>query len=166
MLAGLTTNELSTFDSFYFPLLPIKNIKKIKKFKRVLIIDNDFKMSNLLKSILQNNKEFKITIANDPYEAIDLMTGQVFDLIVIEWNLPMLNGLETLMEVEKGFKFEPNLPLEWDNKKVPVIILSDSDKSSCKPPYTKHFKYFGYINKGIAIEHIIEHLMFHFERSA
>lgn len=166
MLAGLSTNDLSSFESFYFPLISRGKIEKTKKFKRVLIIDNDFKMSILLKSILQTNKEFKVSIAHDPYEAIDLMTDQVFDLVVIEWNLPMLNGLETLMEVEKGFKFEPNLPLEWDNKKVPVIILSDTDKNTCKPPYTKHFRYFGYINKGISIENIVEHLIFHFERAA
>ena len=165
MLSNLINNS-TTFDSLFFPLLPEKKVNKVKRFKRVLIIDDDQRMSHLLQDLLQFDPNLKVSIAQDPYDAMDMMTDQAFDLIVLEWNLPVLNGLETLLATERGFKFEPNLPLEWDDKKVPVIILSGCEKSECKPPYTKHFRYLAYINKANNIENIIENLRYQFQRAS
>jgi len=165
MLSHLVNETFSTCESIFFPLAIPKKCKT-RRFKRVLIIDGDRKMCHLLKAFLQQDVELKVSTAQDPFEAMDMMTAQAFDLIVIEWNLPKLNGLETLLATERGFKFEPNLPLEWDEKKVPVIILSDCEKSSCKAPYTKHFRYLAYINKAKSIEQIVGTLKFHFQRAA
>lgn len=164
MFSSLATNSFLTYDSIFLPLLPSRVIRKSKKIKRVLIIDDDQEMSHLLQSILQDDSEMRVSIAQDPFDAMDMMTDQAFDFIISEWNLPKLNGLETLLEAEKGFKFEPNLPLEWDNKKVPVIFLSGCEKSKCKPPYTKHFRYLAYISKSGGLENIINNLKYQIQR--
>jgi len=165
MLSNIANTSLSNIGALYFPLLPMRKVTKIKKVKRILMIDDDLEMSQLLKSILQKDEKIKITTAQDPFDAMDMMNDQAFDLIVLEWNLPKLNGLETLLATERGFKFDPNLPLEWEDKKVPVIILSGCEKSSCKPPYTKHFRYLAYINKTDQLENIVNHLRYQFQRT-
>ena len=165
MLSNIANTSLSTYGALYFPLLPMRKFSKVKKVKRVLIIDDDLEMSHLLKSTLQNDEKIKVTIAQDPFDAMDMMTDQAFDLIVIEWNLPKLNGLETLLAAERGFKFDPNLPLEWEDKKVPVVILTGCEKSSCKAPYTKHFRYLAYINKSDHFQNIVDNLRYQFQRT-
>ena len=165
MFSNITNNGLATYGSIYFPLLPIRNHSKTKRMKKILIIDQDQEMSQLLKNLLQYDEKIKVTTAQDPFDAMDMMTDQAFDLIISEWDLPKLNGLETLLETEKGFKFDPNLPLEWEDKKVPVIFLSGCEKSVCKPPYTKHFRYLAYINKASNIESIVEKLRYQFQRA-
>jgi len=129
-----------------------------KSQKRILVIDDDVSMIELVKSVLSDEKDLKVFGAQDPYEAIEMMSLQVFDFIVLDWNLPNLNGLETLIEVERGFKFDPNLPLEWDRKKVRVIVLSGNERDACKVTNTKHFRYSGYINKGQAVGTIVNDL--------
>jgi len=142
--------------TFYNDSYPVANpilypwetiFPRVKKQKRVLVVDDDADMVDLLKLMFKDDREIKIFTSQDPYEAMEMMSVQVFDFIILDWNLPHLNGLETLLEVEKGFKFDPNLPLEWDQKKVRVIVLSGNERESCKVTNTKHFRYSGYINK-------------------
>ena len=165
MLSNFVAGSLTTYDSFFLPLLPLRNLSKTKKYKRVLIIDDDQAMASQIQLLLQFDRDLKVSVAQDPFEAMDLMTEHAYDLIVLEWDLPKLNGHETLVAAEKGFKFEPNLPLEWENKKVPVIILSSCEKSKCKPPYTKHFKYLAHVKKTKPISEIVDLLRFHFQRA-
>ena len=151
-------------NSSYFPTLnPVlfpfgMNLSRTKSQKRILIVDDDKDMLDMLRTMLQTDENIKIYSAQDPYEAMATMTHQVFDLIILDWNLPNLNGLQTLIETEREFKSDPNIPLEWDNKKVRVIVLSANEKSECKTSNTKHFRYSGYVNKAKNIESIVSDL--------
>ena len=160
--------------TFYNDSYPVVNpilypwdtiLSRPKSQKRVLVVDDDADMIDLLKNMFKNDHDIKIFTSQDPYEAMDMMSVQVFDFIVLDWNLPNLNGLETLLEVEKGFKFDPNLPLEWDRKKVRVIVLSGNERDACKVTNTKHFRYSGYINKAKNAATIISDLREYFKKS-
>lgn len=123
MLSELSVNE--DLNPIYNPaMMTLQKTLKTKGKKRILIIDDDQDLSELLKSLLGSDKNLTIKTAQDPFEAIDMMTEQVFDMIVLDWNLPKMNGLETLLQTEKWFKSDPNLLSEWDNRKVPVVIFS------------------------------------------
>lgn len=144
---------VEAMNSSYYPVFnPVLypfgvNPKKEKFVKRVLIIDDDKDMSELLKYRLQEDKKIKVLTAEDPFEALEVMNHQVVDTIILDWNLPELNGSETLVKAERAFKADPNLPFEWEDKKVKVIVLSGNDKNDCRASNTKHFRYSGYINK-------------------
>lgn len=157
-------NQLSTFQ--YIQNLSSSNVdkRKHKYKKKVLIIDDDKEISDLLKSVIENQDRVEVKLAHDPYEAMSLLTDQVYDMIVLDWNLPKLNGLKTIIETEKLFRFDPTLPLEWDSKKVQVVTFSGDDNSTCKLPNTKHFRYAGHINKKNSLETIVGKLNSYFDQ--
>ena len=157
-------NLLNPFQ--YLQNLPGSHLakKKLKHKKKILIIDDDKEISDLLKSVIENQDRVEVKLAHDPYEAMSLLTDQVYDMIVLDWNLPKLNGLKTIIETEKLFRFDPTLPLEWDFKKVQVVTFSADDTETCKLPNTKHFRYAGHINKKNSLENIIGKLNSYFDQ--
>lgn len=147
-----------------FTILPVSQINRqlvkpihvSKKHKRVLMIEDDPDMSLILSRSLKKRFNCSIDIANDPFEAVNYIVDKYYDLIILDWQLPGLNGAETLVEAEKGLRFEPSIPIQWDQNRAPVVIFSASKKSECPPRRTKHFNYSGYISKAQPLSDIIE----------
>ena len=122
-------------------------ITKENPVKRVLNIDDDQSILNLLKTILSEDKKLKIFTANDPFEAMDILNHQVVDTIILDWTLPGLTGPETLNRAERTLKSDPDVPYEWEDKKVKVILFTGKERSECKTSSTRHFRYSGYVGK-------------------
>lgn len=148
---ALPFNHLNQFKQTL--LSPFKMSKKPKK---ILMIEDDQDIIAVVTKALKMKYSCIIDVAQDPYEAMNLMTEKFYDLIILDWQLPGLNGTETLAETEKGLRLEPGLPIQWDTKKVPVVIFSASQKNQCHPRRTKHFDYVGYISKSQPLHTIIE----------
>lgn len=154
-----------------FTILPVskfnqsflKTIRGKKKLKKVLMIEDDPDMSAVISKSLKENYGCTVDVAQDPFEAINLIVEKFYDLIILDWQLPGLNGAETLVAAEKGLRFDPAIPIQWDRCKAPVVIFSSSKKSECPPRRTKHFNYTGFISKAQPYKDIIDlfgvHLM-------
>lgn len=135
-----------------------KTIKSFKKSKRILMIEDDSDMSEVLSYTLKKKYNCRIDVAQDPFEAMNMMADKFYELIILDWQLPGLNGTETLAQTEKLLRLEPSLPIQWDKAKVPVIILSSAKKNECLPRRTKHFNYVGFISKAQPLEMIVDAL--------
>lgn len=133
----------------------LKPFKISKKAKKILMIEDDQDTIDLVTTALKQRFNCMIDVAQDPYEAMNLMAEKFYDMIILDWQLPGLNGTETLVETEKGLRLEPSLPIQWDRRKVPVVIFSSSKKNECHPRRTKHFDYVGYISKSQSINDIV-----------
>jgi CheY-like chemotaxis protein len=120
------------------------------------MIEDDQDLALLITTSLEKKLSCVVQIAHDPFEAINLMVENYYDLILLDWQLPGLNGIETLIKTERSLKLETLLPLKWDLKKVPVIILSSAKKNECLSRNTKHFNFLGHISKSQSLETIIE----------
>jgi CheY-like chemotaxis protein len=134
---------------------PVKNFKKTKK---ILMIEDDQDMIAIITKSLKMKYFCSIDVAQDPFEAMNMMTEKFYDLIILDWQLPGLNGTETLVQAEKGLKLEPSLPIQWDRVKVPVVIFSSSKKNECLPRRTKHFDYVGFVSKAQPLHDIVDAL--------
>ncbi len=152
---NITILPMSRFNS---PILnSIKKAFKIyKKPKKILMIEDDPDMSSLIAKSLKQKYSCIIDIAQDPFEAMNLMTENFYDMIILDWQLPALNGAETLVQAEKGLRLEPSLPIQWDRQRVPVVIFSSSKKNECPPRRTKHFNYVGFVSKAQPLSSILE----------
>lgn len=138
-------------------------VKNIKKAKRILIIEDDSDMSKVLSKSLKENYNCIIDIAHDPFEAVNYIVDKFYDVIILDWQLPGLNGAETLLAAEKSLRFEPSIPIQWDTHQARVVILSSSEKRNCSARKTKHFNYTGYISKQQPLSLIIEDLGLYIE---
>lgn len=125
------------------------------KVKRILLIEDDTDMSEVIQLRLKKMYSCRVDVASDPFEAMNKMVEGYYDLIILDWNLPVLNGEETLLRVDQAMAYEPGLPIEWDKNEVPVVVFSSTSQEECKLRKTKHFNYVGYVSKAQPLNKIL-----------
>lgn len=86
---------------------------------RILVVDDFATMRKIIKKVLQELGFHAIQEADDGKPALELLkssvvTGMPFDLIISDWNMPGLSGLELL----KAVKGDPNL------RHIPFILVT------------------------------------------
>lgn len=84
--------------------------------KRILVIEDDNAFGNMLKDLLETNN-YSVTWAKDGQEALLKYSENQFDLLILDVNMPKLNGFEVCENIRKHpFGFV-----------TPIIILSVKD---------------------------------------
>ena len=69
---------------------------------RILVVEDEPKVSSFLLEGLRAEK-FVADLAEDGYTALDLLTGNRYDVIVLDLNIPLLDGLGVLTRIrQKG----------------------------------------------------------------
>lgn len=63
------------------------------KGKKVLVVDHNKTSLTILERMLRSFS-FEVSATGNPFEAIDLLKGESFDLLVIDFNLPELSGID------------------------------------------------------------------------
>ncbi|MBW8334138.1 MAG: response regulator transcription factor [Prolixibacteraceae bacterium] len=77
----------------------------------ILIVEDELRLAEILQKQLQESG-FKVDIANDGYVGKRMMEKKDYDLIVLDINLPLMNGYELCKEIRKK------------NSKIPIIMLT------------------------------------------
>jgi DNA-binding response OmpR family regulator len=84
--------------------------KQLSLYKRILIIDDYYDTTLTFKAALEtcdnNNKEFEVYTCNDPLAALLEFKPDFYDLLLIDINLPYMNGFELS---EKILKLDVNV---------------------------------------------------------
>lgn len=78
---------------------------------RILIIEDEQSLCQSIADGLRMDG-YEADVCHDGYEALELCTTEVYDLILLDLNLPGLDGLEILKQFRK------------ENTSTPVLILS------------------------------------------
>lgn len=82
-----------------------------------LIIDDSYMMQEFLTGIIKENRRDKhdtFINASNGEDALDVVRTNSVDMILVDWNMPGLNGLE-FTETVRG---------KNNYKKVPIIMIS------------------------------------------
>ena len=70
--------------------------------KRILIVDDDPDITLTLKSALQReNDKFEVYTFNDPFSLLSQFKPSFYDLLLIDINMPDMNGFELCTEILK-----------------------------------------------------------------
>ena len=80
------------------------NIPKPRPFKRVLIVDDHSDTAITFKVALESNsdtKEFEVYTYNDPLAALLEFKPNFYDLLLIDINVPYMNGFELYEKIVK-----------------------------------------------------------------
>ncbi len=78
----------------------------------VLVVDDDEAILNMIQDTLK--EEYEVRTASDVLEAADLLRDQNFDLLVLDLNMPVVDG-EELMQI---FSVHPNF------NALPILVIS------------------------------------------
>jgi two-component system chemotaxis response regulator CheY len=81
--------------------------------KRILIVDDSPSVRKLVEFTLKS-KGFQVTPAEDGLEALELLAKEAFDAIILDINMPRMDGL----------KFLEKMRPEGAHASTPVIVLT------------------------------------------
>ena len=130
----------------------------IGKKKKVLIIDDHPESVGLLRFSL-DRWGFKTKVVCDGYDAIVEMIMHTYDLIIIDWVMPEMGGMQTLIQANKSVsldpKADPKAPLR---RQIPVVIYSAHNPDMSAIQNLDHFKIIGHWSKAQKFRSILSHV--------
>ena len=84
--------------------------------KKICIIEDDNKFLELYIAIFSQMKDIEIIYAENGVEGLKLIKSVNPDMVILDYNLPILNGVKICKELRAIDNF----------KKIPIIIVSSS----------------------------------------
>jgi two-component system chemotaxis response regulator CheB len=70
--------------------------------KNILIVDDSALMRSIVRDIIDRDGKYHVAdIARNGVEALDLLTRKSYDVVVLDVNMPRMNGLQLLEEIRK-----------------------------------------------------------------
>ena len=70
--------------------------------KKILVVDDSALMRSVLCDIINSDNRFQVVDrATNGLEALDLLSRKTYDAVVLDVNMPRMNGLELLKELQK-----------------------------------------------------------------
>jgi DNA-binding response OmpR family regulator len=85
---------------------------KLKK-QKILIVEDDISLSQILQIALKT-KDYEVDIALDGFEAIKKISQNLYDLILLDINLPKMSGFEVAKK----------LKMDEKTKNIPIIMIT------------------------------------------
>ncbi|HNY16934.1 MAG TPA: response regulator [Treponemataceae bacterium] len=83
--------------------------------KTVLVVDDSRIMRNIVKNTFSSmNIPCQFVEASNGKQALALLDGQKFDLVLLDWNMPELSGLDFLKTVRANDRY----------KSLPIIMVT------------------------------------------
>ena len=113
--------------------------------KKILVAEDSSVIQNLTKRILKAQK-YEVTTVKNGKRVIEILGKEQFDIILMDINMPLMDGMECAQEIRKK-----NLP----NSKIPIIAITGNAKN-----YTiEDFQEIGinnYLPKPLNYDHMVE----------
>ncbi len=110
--------------------------------RKVLVVDDHVDSVQLLSRVL-DHYGCDMEVAYDGQDSIHLLKEQKFDLIILDWHMPQMNGRDTLLMLDKLMR-EHKLSSET---KIPIIIYTGRTEEDLDLPECENIEYTGFINK-------------------
>lgn len=85
--------------------------------KQILIVDDSESIREVLAFSLAN-AGYEVLVACDGLDALKYFDGRTIDLVLTDYHMPKLNGLELILKVRQleSYKFVPLLVLTTENQ--------------------------------------------------
>ncbi|MFC3533138.1 response regulator [Vogesella facilis] len=130
------------------PLLTQDTIRTLSNTHHVLLVEDNLVNQKLGISLLQRHG-YQVTVAANGQEALDLLTAQCFDLVLMDMQMPVLDGLETTRRIRA------QEVLSGDH--LPIIAMTanvmNGDRERCLDAGMD-----GYIGKPITVEKVLDEI--------
>ena len=82
---------------------------------KILIVDDFATMRRIMKNILKQLGFSKIVDADDGTTALEELDKAKYDLIISDWNMPKMSGIDLLRKVRAS---------DGEHKKVPFLMVT------------------------------------------
>ena len=75
-------------------------VKKREKKLRLLVVEDEKKLCDMIAKSL-HQAGYEVDTCNDGEEALEMICAEMYDLIVLDLNLPGMDGMDILRELRK-----------------------------------------------------------------
>ncbi len=101
---------------------------------RVLIIEDEVEISNLISAYLNKEGIDSVSVVSGE-EGYDLFCKEEFDLVILDLNLPGMDGFETLQQIRSASKLTPVIIVSARNEDADMLLGfgMGADDFVCKP---------------------------------
>lgn len=118
---------------------------------QILIIEDEIGIANFLKQGLEE-EGYSILVANNGMKGLSLALTEPIDLILLDWMLPEITGIEICKKIRKD---KPNLPILFLTAKDTVQETIEGLKAGAND----------YIKKPFSFEELLERIKIYFRNT-
>jgi CheY-like chemotaxis protein len=134
---------------------PIEAPRNFKN-KSVLIIDDD-RDSILLLELGLEKMGCKIRFVSDSRQASEALANESYDLIILDWMMPDMNGGDTIAHADKLIASDSLVKKRKLQGEIPVVICSANKLEQLKNlPDSEYFSYVDFWQKPIHLQNVIK----------
>ena len=72
-----------------------------KKESKILLVDDDKDMCESLADVLMLDSDYIANYTTDPFKALEMIKKEKFSLVVLDYKMPAMNGIELLQRMKK-----------------------------------------------------------------
>ena len=119
--------------------------------KHILIVEDEIGIVQFLKQGLEEDN-YKVTTANNGLDGLTIFQNNSFDLVLLDWMLPKMNGLEVCQKIRET------------NLKTPIIFLTAKDTIQETIEGLKNGAN-DYIKKPFSFDELTERIKVHFRET-
>lgn len=112
--------------------------------KRILVVDDEAMNLSVAKYILEKNG-YEVLTASSGMECLSVLNEKLVDLILLDVEMPEMNGLKTLKEIRERERI----------KKIPVMFVT-ADAKADTVIAAKLLEVSGYVKKPYLPEDLLE----------
>jgi signal transduction histidine kinase len=125
----------TTFDVYLPAYEPQKSDKTLIANKIIMLADDEEMLSELLSELLELNG-YNVIRVNSGEEVLKVLTEEIkVDLLIIDYNMPVMNGIECIAELRK-LNFKMPVILSSGSLNIDDLLLETYDiKSKLSKPY-------------------------------
>ena len=87
--------------------------------KKILVAEDSSVVHNLIKKIFQQ-LNYSITSAKDGKEALDYLSKDDYDIVLMDINMPVMDGMTATKKIRE---------LSEDKNQIPIIAISGNSKN-------------------------------------
>lgn len=115
-----------------------------KHVKTVLVIDDSRVMRQVIKNILQSVGIPRIIEASHGLEGLEMLKQNRPDLVLTDWNMPKMNGMEFLVEMRKNKEYDDisavMVTTESAKRDIEKAAAAGANGHLCKPFNVQSFR--------------------------
>ena len=88
---------------------------------KILIVDDSKSMRIAQCRILQGLGPVRIAEASDGFEALGKLSGGAFDLVLVDWTMPRMDGMTLVTQIRKTDKKTPLIMVSTEAEKTRIL---------------------------------------------
>ena len=67
---------------------------------KILLVDDDQDMCDSLSDVITLDSEYSVHSTINPLKAVEIVKNETFDLIIVDYKMPEMNGIELIKQIK------------------------------------------------------------------